>query len=122
HRRRLACLLARGQRRRMGQSQGGRSRRRLDQSRRRRWWLDKPPRRWRWVDKRPRRWRRRLGQSLVGKFTGIGRVAQEVDNPLIFLRADSEERPADRPFVVIVRSREELSRWLHDCSPALQWI
>jgi hypothetical protein len=74
------------------------------------------------MDKRPRRWRRRLGQSLVGKFTGIGRVSQEVDNPLIFLRADSEERPADRPFVVIVRSREELSRWLHDCSPALQWI
>ena len=49
-------------------------------------------------------------------------MSQEVDNPLIFLRADSEERPADQPFVVIVRSREELSRWLHDCSPALQWI
>ncbi len=49
-------------------------------------------------------------------------MSQEVDNPLIFLRADSEERPGDRPFVVIVRSREELSRWLHDCSPALQWI
>ena len=124
-RRRLACLFARSQRGRMGQSQGGYSRRRLDQRRRlgqsrrgmdqwrrRRWRLDKPPRRWRW----------RLGQSLVGKFTGIDRVSQEVDNPLIFLRADSEERPGDRPFVVIVRSREELSRWLHDRSSALQWI
>ena len=49
-------------------------------------------------------------------------MSQEVDNPFIFLRADSEEHPGDRPFVVIVRSREELNRWLHDRSPALQWI
>jgi hypothetical protein len=49
-------------------------------------------------------------------------MSQEVDNPLIFLRADSEECPGGRPFVVIVRSRQELNRWLHDRSPALQWI
>ena len=74
------------------------------------------------MDKPSRRWRRWLDQSLVGKFTAIGRMSQEVDNPFIFLRADSEEHPGDRPFVVIVRSREELNRWLHDRSPALQWI
>ena len=63
-----------------------------------------------------------MDQSLVGNFTKVNSVSQEVDDPLIFLRADSEERPGDRPFVVIVRSREELNRWLHDPSPALQWI
>jgi hypothetical protein len=61
--------------------------------------------------------------SIAGsQIYGIERVSQEVDNPLIFLRADSEERPGDRPFVVIVRSRGELNRWLHDRSPGLQWI
>jgi hypothetical protein len=74
------------------------------------------------LDKWSRRWRRRLDQSLVGQFTGIGRVSQEVADPLIFLRADCEEHANDRPFVVIVRSREELNRWLHDRSPGLQWI
>jgi hypothetical protein len=49
-------------------------------------------------------------------------MSQEVDNPLIFLRADCEEHPGDRPFVVIVRSWEELNRWLHERSPGLQWI
>jgi hypothetical protein len=84
--------------------------------------MDQWPRGRRRLDKPSRRCRRWLDQSLVGKFTGIGRMSQEVDNPLIFLRADSEECPGGRPFVVIVRSRQELNRWLHDRSPALQWI
>ncbi len=49
-------------------------------------------------------------------------MSQEVEKPLIFLPADLEEGPGDQPFVVIVRSREELNRWLYDRSPALQWI
>jgi hypothetical protein len=49
-------------------------------------------------------------------------VPQETDKPLVFLRVDSEERPADAPFVAIVRSRDELGRWLDDRSPALQWL
>jgi len=74
------------------------------------------------LDKPARWWWRRLGQSLVGNFAGIGCVPQEPDKPLIFLRADSEERPGERPFVVVVRSRDELKQWLQDSSPALQWI
>ena len=46
----------------------------------------------------------------------------EVEKPLIFLRADLEEGSGNQPFVVIVRSREELNRWLQDGSSALQWL
>ena len=49
-------------------------------------------------------------------------MPQEVHKPLVFLRADSEEPPGDDPFVAIVRSRDELSRWLDDRPPALQWL
>jgi hypothetical protein len=49
-------------------------------------------------------------------------VLEEVEKPLIFLRADLEQGPRNQPFVVIVRSREELKRWLHDGSSALQWL
>jgi hypothetical protein len=47
---------------------------------------------------------------------------QEADKPLVFLRADLEEHSGDDPFVVIVRSPDELSRWLRDSSPNLQWL
>jgi hypothetical protein len=77
---------------------------------------------WRRMVQPARRWRWRLGQSLVGSFSGFGCVPQEIDKPLIFLRADLDERAGDWPFVVIVRSNDELNRWLHDSSPALQWI
>jgi hypothetical protein len=49
-------------------------------------------------------------------------MPQEANKSLIFLRADSEDDPGNEPFVVVVRNREELSRWLHDRSPGLQWI
>ncbi len=49
-------------------------------------------------------------------------MPEEVEKPLIFLRPDLEEGPGNQPFVVIVRSREELNRWLRDGSSALQWI
>ena len=32
------------------------------------------------------------------------------------------ERQGDRPFVAIVRSREELCRWLRDPLPGLKWL
>jgi hypothetical protein len=49
-------------------------------------------------------------------------VPQDTDKPLTFLRADSDAVPRDQPFVVIVRTRDQLDRWLRDGSPALQWI
>jgi hypothetical protein len=49
-------------------------------------------------------------------------VPQDTDKPLTFLRADSDEVPGDQPFVVVVRTRDQLDRWLSDGSPALQWI
>jgi hypothetical protein len=49
-------------------------------------------------------------------------VPQDTDKPLIFLRADSNEVPSDRSFVVVGRTRDQLDRWLRDGSPALQWI
>jgi hypothetical protein len=49
-------------------------------------------------------------------------MPQEADQALIFLQADSKDEADDQPFVVVVRSRDELHRWLGDCPPALQWI
>ena len=49
-------------------------------------------------------------------------MPQDTHKPLLFLRADSEELPGDQPFVVVVRTRDQLDRWLRDSSPDLQWI
>jgi hypothetical protein len=49
-------------------------------------------------------------------------MSQGSDRPLAFLQTDSGKKPVDEPFVAVVRSRDELSRWLHDPAPALQWI
>jgi hypothetical protein len=49
-------------------------------------------------------------------------MPQEADQTLVFLQADSKVEAIDQPFVVVVRSRDELHRWLGDCPPALQWI
>jgi hypothetical protein len=49
-------------------------------------------------------------------------VDPERDKPLLFLHHDLEAEPGNRPFVRIVRSRDELNRWLQNGSPALQWL
>ena len=49
-------------------------------------------------------------------------MAEQADEPLIFLHDDLRGDPGDRAFVRIVRNRDELNRWLHNRSPALQWI
>jgi hypothetical protein len=49
-------------------------------------------------------------------------MPREADQSLIFLQADTKREADNRPFVVVVRSRDELDRWLRDSPPALQWI
>jgi hypothetical protein len=43
-------------------------------------------------------------------------------NILTFRQADSKESPGNGPFVAIVQDRQQMSVWLRDRSPALQWI
>jgi hypothetical protein len=43
-------------------------------------------------------------------------------NILTFRQADSKESCGNGPFVVVVRDRQQFDIWLHDRSPALQWI
>ena len=86
---RLACISARGQRRRLGQPPRWWWWRGLGQSCRwGRWGLDKRWRwRWRWgMGQPPWLWRGRcMGQSLIGDFTGHICVAQETNRSLGFL-------------------------------------
>jgi hypothetical protein len=49
-------------------------------------------------------------------------VPQEVYQSLRFLSAALAEGQGDRPFVAIVRSRDELRRWLGEPIRGLQWI
>jgi len=63
-----------------------------------------------------------MGQSLVGDFTGHICVAQEINRSLGFLRAALAEGQGDRPFVAVVKSREELLRWLREPSSDVQWL
>jgi len=49
-------------------------------------------------------------------------VAQEVYQSLRFLPAALAQGQGDRPFVAVVRSREELCRWLGEPVRGLQWI
>ena len=42
--------------------------------------------------------------------------------PLAFLPAALAEEYRDGPFVVIVRTREEFSRWLRDPTPGVEWL
>jgi hypothetical protein len=49
-------------------------------------------------------------------------VPQDTDQHLVFLRADLDGVPGDQPFVVVVKTRDQLDRWLRDGSPDLQWI
>src|ERR1700736_1512540 len=49
-------------------------------------------------------------------------MTQEIDRALRFLPAALAEGTNDRPFVAVVRTRDELSRWLERPIDCLQWI
>jgi len=49
-------------------------------------------------------------------------VSQENDQPLRFFPSALGAGQVDRPFVAIVKSRDELCRWLRDPVPGLQWL
>jgi hypothetical protein len=49
-------------------------------------------------------------------------VPQEVHQSVKFLPTSPAEGEGDRPFVAVVRSRDELCRWLSEPLPGLEWI
>jgi hypothetical protein len=63
-----------------------------------------------------------MGQSLVADSTEHICVPQEVYQSLGFLPAALAEGQGDRPFVAVVRSRDELCRWVGEPLRGLQWI
>jgi len=120
----LACICSRGSRRRLDQPMGPSSRR-VDQpmgsrSRRVGQWMGP----WsRWVDQPTGRPAPRLmDQSVVTDATSSTCVSQEDYRSLGVLPSALAEGQGERPFVAIVRSRDELSRWLRDPVPGLQWL
>jgi hypothetical protein len=78
------------------------------------WW-------WRRLGQPPVLWRRRImDQSLVGVGSTRGCVPPEPDQRIAFVPSDLVMEQGDRPFVVIVRSREELGQWLSHPPAGLQ--
>jgi hypothetical protein len=61
-----------------------------------------------------------MGQPLV--HDGCDSVPLEPDWPILFLPSDSASGHSGSPFVAIVRSRAELSRWLINPPAGLQWL
>jgi hypothetical protein len=63
-------------------------------------------------------WSRPLDQSVVNEVTGSTRVSQT----LAILPSALVEGQDDEAFVAIVRTRDELYRWLREPTPGLQWL
>ena len=63
-----------------------------------------------------------MDQPLVSDSSGLGSAPLEPDWPILFLPSESASGQSDRPFVAIVRSREEFSQWLSNPSAGLQWL
>jgi hypothetical protein len=61
-----------------------------------------------------------MDQSLVSH--GDNSAPLEPDWPILFLPSDSVPRQSGSPFVAVVRSRTELSRWLSNPPAGLQWL
>src|SRR5215471_83396 len=49
-------------------------------------------------------------------------MSEEVHPPIGILPSALAETQGDRPFVAIVRSRQELCRWLSNPPPGLRWL
>jgi hypothetical protein len=47
---------------------------------------------------------------------------EETSAPLVFVAAATAEPPRERPFVAIVRTREELQRWLQAPPRGVEWL
>src|ERR1700747_1127133 len=60
-----------------------------------------------------------MGQSLVNDGSGCVSATLEPDWPILFLPSDSA---SGHPFVAVVSSRAELSRWLINPPAGLQWL
>lgn len=65
---------------------------------------------------------RQLDQSLVTDPVGSASVSEDHNQWLGILPSALAEGQGERAFVAIVRSREELCRWLRDPPPGLQWL
>jgi hypothetical protein len=63
-----------------------------------------------------------MGKPLVSEGSGQVSTPLEPDWPILFLPSDSASGHNGTPFVVIVRSRAELSRWLINPPAGLQWL
>ena len=63
-----------------------------------------------------------MDQSVVAVADSYNCVSQENDQSLRILPSALAETQGDLPFVAIVRSREELCRWLRDPLPGLKWL
>jgi hypothetical protein len=61
-----------------------------------------------------------MDQSLVND--GSDSAPLEPDWPILFLPSDSASGQTSSPFVAVVRSRAELSRWLINPPAGLQWL
>jgi hypothetical protein len=80
------------------------------------WW-------WRRLDQPPILRRRRImDQPLVSDDSSHGCASPGPGRPIFFLLADAVREQSGRPFVVIVKSRDELCHWLGDPLPGLQWL
>jgi hypothetical protein len=63
-----------------------------------------------------------MGQPPVAGATEFIGVTQQVYQSLRILPSALAERQGDGPFVAVVRSRDELGRWLREPLGGLQWI
>jgi len=63
-----------------------------------------------------------MDQPLVGDGSSRGYVPPGPDGPILFLSADAVREQGGHPFVVIVKTREELIQWLGNPSVRPQWL
>ena len=63
-----------------------------------------------------------MDQPLVSVGSSRGCVRPGPDRPILFLPADTAAEQGGYPFVVVVKSREELSQWLGNPPTGLQWV
>ena len=63
-----------------------------------------------------------MGQSMVSDVDIAGCGSLESDRPIPFIPAEWVGEQGGRPFVAIVRTRDDLVRWLHSPPVGLQWL
>jgi hypothetical protein len=80
------------------------------------WW-------WRRLGQPPELWRRRvMDQSLVSAGPSRGCVLPRSGQPILFVPSELVVEQSGHPFVVIVKSREELCQWVSNPPAGLQWL